>query len=295
MSSLWWSSHASASWPGVTSRSAAISRTRSTSSRFLSKFAPWKRGLLRRKSPSARSSGEAIAPDRKPRPSGRVGDEADAELAHGRQHRVLGVARPQRVLRLQRRDRVHGVRAADRLRRGLREPEVADLALLDQLLHRADRLLDRDGLVDAVLVVEVDVVDAEPRQRRVARAADVVGLAVDAEEAAVLAALVAELGREHDLVAAAGDRAADELLVGERAVHVGRVEEGDAELERALDRGDRLALVGGPVELGHPHAAEALGGNPQALAAKCSIVHATCLAGIGGPETARLAAMWAPD
>jgi hypothetical protein len=58
---------------------------------------------------------------------------------------------------------VHRVRAADRLRRGLGEPEVADLALLDELRHRADRLLDRTVSVDAVLVVEVDVVDAEPR------------------------------------------------------------------------------------------------------------------------------------
>jgi hypothetical protein len=130
---------------------------------------------------------------------------------------------------------VHGVRAPDRLRRGLREPEVAHLALLDELLHRADGLLDRDRLVDAVLVVEVDVVDAEALQRGLAGLAHVVRLAVDAEIAAVLAALVAELGGEHDLVAAAGDRAADELLVGERAVHVGGVEEGAPQLERPVD------------------------------------------------------------
>ena len=128
MSSLWCSSHASASWPGVTSFSSAISRTRSTSSRFLSKFSPWKRGLWRRKSSSARSSGLRDRAREEAAAERGVGDEADAELAHGRQHRVLGVARPQRVLGLQRRDRVHGVRAADRLRRGLREPEVAHLA-----------------------------------------------------------------------------------------------------------------------------------------------------------------------
>ena len=46
-------------------------------------------------------------------------------------------------------------------------------------------------------------------------------------------------------------------LVRARAVHVGRVEEVHAELERAVDRRDRLRLVGGAVELGHPHAAEA--------------------------------------
>ena len=104
--------------------------------------------------------------------------------------------------------------------------------------HRADGLLDRDRRVDPVLVVEVDVVDAEPLQRGVARGPDVVGAAVDADPAAVGVALVAELGGELDLVAAAGDGLADELLVGERAVHVGGVEEGHAEVERAVDGRD---------------------------------------------------------
>ena len=58
-----------------------------------------------------------------------------------------------------------------RRRRRLGEAEVAHLALAHELGHGADRLLDRHRRVDAVLVVEVDVVDAEPLQRRLARAA----------------------------------------------------------------------------------------------------------------------------
>ena len=149
-----------------------------------------------------------------------------------------------------------GVRAANRVRSGLGEPEVAHLALLHELGHCADRLLDRRLEVDAVLVVEVDRVDAEALQRRLAGRADVLRLAADAEELARRSAHVPELRREHDLVAAAGDRLPDEPLVRAPAVHVGRVEEGDSELDRALDRRDRLTLVGGAVELGHPHAAE---------------------------------------
>ncbi len=61
----------------------------------------------------------------------------------GRQDLVLGIAAPERVLGLQRGDRVDRVGAADRLRRRLGEAEVAHLALLDQLGHRADGLLDR--------------------------------------------------------------------------------------------------------------------------------------------------------
>ena len=67
------------------------------------------------------------------------------------------------------------------------------------------------------------------------------------------------LGGQEDVVAAAGDRPADELLVRVRPVHVGGVEQRHAELERAVDGRDRLRLValGGPVGPGHAHAAEA--------------------------------------
>ena len=83
-----------------------------------------------------------------------------------RQHLVLGLARPQRVLALHRGDRVHGVRAADRLRRRASDsPRWRTLPSCDELAHRPDGLLDRRRAVDAVLVVEVDVVDPEAPQR----------------------------------------------------------------------------------------------------------------------------------
>src|SRR4051794_22636703 len=155
---------------------------------------------------------------------------------------------------------------------GLGEPEVADLALLHELGHRADGLLDRRLLVDAVLVVEVDGVHAEALERRLARLAHVAGVAADAEELAVLAAHVAELrGDQRALPAPLAQRAADKPLVGERAVHVGGVEQGHAELERAVDGAHRLALVGGPVELRHPHAPEAERSRFEAVAADAAL------------------------
>ena len=72
-----------------------------------------------------------------------VRDEPDAELATRREHAVLGIARPQRVLGLQRADRVHGAGAAHRRGRRFGEAEEAHLALLHQLGHRADGVLDR--------------------------------------------------------------------------------------------------------------------------------------------------------
>ena len=140
------------------------------------------------------------------------------------------------------------VRAPDRLRR--RPPTVRYSAPCPASTSPAIApTVSSIGVVrvDAVLVVEVDVIDAEPLQARVARAAHVLGLAVDAAVArAVRVAHDAELRGEDDLVAAIADRPADELLVRERAVDVGGVEEVDAELERAMDRRDRLGLVVGP-------------------------------------------------
>ena len=104
------------------------------------------------------------------------------------------------------------------------------------------------------------------------------------QEGAVLAALDAELGGQHHLVPAAGDRLADQPLVGERAVHVGGVEEGDAEVQGAVDGPFGLLLVAGAVELAHPHAAEPLGRNGQA--AQCPCAHARLLPGGGAGSTA---------
>src|SRR4029077_1592914 len=83
------------------------------------------------------------------------------------------------VLRLQRGDRVDGVRAPDGLGRRLAQAKVLYLAGLHQLGHRADRLLDLDVGIHAVLVVEVDLVDAQALQGPVDRLPDVLGGAVD--------------------------------------------------------------------------------------------------------------------
>ena len=151
--------------------------------------------------------------------------------------------------------------AADRLRRGLAQAEVPNLAGLDQLRHRADRLLDLDVRVDAVLVVEVDLVDAEALQGAVDRLPDVLRGAVEPAERRHVAGdgvvqVALELARDHVLIALALDRLADQLLVGQRAVDLRGVEEVDAKLEGALDGRLRLLQVGLAVEGGHTHAAK---------------------------------------
>jgi hypothetical protein len=56
---------------------------------------------------------------------------------------------------------------------------VEDLALFDELGHRSHRLLDLDVRVDAVLVVEVDVIGAEALEGALYLALHVLGRAVE--------------------------------------------------------------------------------------------------------------------
>src|SRR5262249_2339996 len=91
---------------------------------------------------------------------------------------------------------------------------------------------------------------------------DVRGAAVEAAHGGVRGGPDdAALRREDDLVASALEGTTEELLVGERAVHVRGVEQGHAELDGAVKGGDGLGLVARAVELAHAHAAEAEGGD----------------------------------
>jgi hypothetical protein len=67
---------------------------------------------------------------------------------------------PERVLALEGGHRLDRVGAADGLHARLGEAEVLDLALLDQVLHRARHVLDGHVRIDPVLVEEVDGLDA---------------------------------------------------------------------------------------------------------------------------------------
>ena len=110
-------------------------------------------------------AGEKAARERAPR------DHADALRAHERHHLALFLAIDQVVVVLHRRrsasavpigeiastlrelPRVHGRRA-----------DVARLARAHDVVERLERLLDRRLRVEAMDLVEVDVVDAEPAQ-----------------------------------------------------------------------------------------------------------------------------------
>src|SRR5205814_3729060 len=72
-----------------------------------------------------------------------------------------------------------------------------------------------------------------------------------------------------------GDRAAQDVLVGDGAVQVRGVQEGDPQVERPLNRGDRLGVVATAVKLRQPHASQAQGRHREALPAKRALLHVT--------------------
>jgi hypothetical protein len=119
-------------------------------------------------------------------------------------------------------------------------------------------VFDRSLRVDAVLVVKVDVVGAEPPEGTLERGADVCGAAVETPRAAAGVGDETELRRENDVVATILDRACDEFLVGEGAVDLRGVDERDAEVEPTMDRADGFFIVGARAGVGgrHAHSAE---------------------------------------
>ena len=82
--------------------------------------------------------------------------------------------------------------------------EVPDLALSHQLVQRGQGFLDRGDRVRDVLLVQVDVIGAQPPQRLGDRTPDVGATALGAggRPVAHVHAPAAELGGQHDLVAA---------------------------------------------------------------------------------------------
>ena len=86
------------------------------------------------------------------------------------------------------------------------------------------------------------LVGVEPPQGVLDGGADVLGAAVQAGGAAAVEGET-ELGGDHHLVSDRSQRPADELLVGERPVDLGGVEERDAEVDRLADERDAVLLV----------------------------------------------------
>src|SRR5687767_12156498 len=110
-----------------------------------------------------------------------------------------------------------------------------------------------------MLIIEVDDLDAEAAQTRLARLSNVVRPAVDAKKTSVARSHVPEFRCDDRAIASVAERPSHERLVRANTVHVRGVEEIDAELQRPVDDGDGRGVLCGAVKIGHAHAAEADG------------------------------------
>jgi len=177
--------------------------------------------------------------------------------------------------------RLHRVRAANGVGTRLGQPEVLHLAFGDQLLDRAGHVLDRHIRVHAVLVEQVDAVGAQPLQAGLGSHADTLGAAV--QPGVGVAVLEPELGGDHHLVTVRRQRLAQQFLIAEGAVHLGRVEEGHALRHGGVQQGRGGTGVGGwAVAEAQAHAPQAQRGNAQAAVAQFSCLHGDAPAGGNG-------------
>ncbi len=159
--------------------------------------------------------------------------------------------------------------------REVRRPDVEDLPLLDERLHRLPDLVPRRLSVDVVHLVQVDVIRLEATQRCFAREADV----ARREERVVrpVRHAAVQLRCDDRLLAAAaalGEPPADDLLrpaltVAE-SIDVGGVEEVDAFVDGAIHDQVGVGFVGLRAEV---HRAEADAAHRQAGATEMRVLH----------------------
>ena len=126
------------------------------------------------------------------------------------------------------------------------ESDVADLALLLELLDGAERLFHGNLGVDAVELPEVDALEFEAAQAHL-DLLDEVLRAADGEPFVWALAGEAGFGGDDDTFGIGGEGFADELLADLGAVGVCGVDEVDAELDcAAQDLFCRFAILGSP-------------------------------------------------
>ena len=128
-----------------------------------------------------------------------------------------------------------------------------------QLAQRAQLILERDSGIDAVQLVQLDALELEAAQAALTGGAQVLRPAVRRPPVGT-GPLEPAFGGDHQLRRIRVEGLRDETLAHRRTVGIGRIDQGDAELERPPEHGDRLGVVArlAPDALtGEPHGAEA--------------------------------------
>src|SRR5579872_1454309 len=142
--------------------------------------------------------------------------------------------------------------------RGLRQSDKSNLSFFHELRHRANSFFDRSFRIDAVLIVKIDGIDAQPAQACLARPFHIIGFAAHSAHGWIGGITDdAEFCSEKNPVALAFDRPPNQFFVLVWAVDIGGIEKIDAQIESAMNGGYRFVVVTAAVELRHAHATQA--------------------------------------
>jgi hypothetical protein len=181
-------------------------------------------------------------------------NDADPIVVRGL--KKVGVDRlPQRPFDLDGGDRVHRQRPPELIGGYVRQSQMTDKAVLHQLRHRADSLLDRHDRIGQVQVVEVDAVCPQPGGACLGVATNQPGIGVDRELAGDVAdretvalhpgrRLHAELGGHDTVVPVSSENLPDQVLVVELApIGVSGVDQSHARVDDMAEGGLGVTLV----------------------------------------------------
>ena len=149
--------------------------------------------------------------------------------------------------------------------------DVARLALPDDVLHGAHRLLDRRQRVGLVELVEVDPVRLQPLE---ARLDGLHRIAARTERRRARAGRPAEFGGEHDVLAPFAEAFADETLRSAAvSVALGCIEERDAAVDRLVDDSARARKIKPAAEIvaAEPDNRDAQAGAPEIPEFHCDL------------------------
>ena len=159
------------------------------------------------------------------------------------------------------------------------------LAFGDQILHGAGDILDRHIGVDAMLIIEINRIDAQSLERPFRHAPDVLRRAVERAARYRVLEFETELRRDDNLITERFECFTNQILVRKRPVHLRGVEKRDAAFDGRPHQRNALVAIGGRSESKtHAHAAKAEGGHFEIAAAKGALLH--CSSGFAQPRTA---------
>ncbi len=149
--------------------------------------------------------------------------------------------------------------APKRICADLAEADAGDLALALQCGETIHGLFNGMTGINAMDIVEVDLLHAEPPERRFAGPAHIVCAFVYAATIFTGHPHDTELRRDPNVRSARSEETADQFFIMIWPVGIGGIEQIDPDFNGAIKYRQRLRVVTRSIELAHPHAAEADG------------------------------------